>query len=512
MNHRSAIASGVTASALWLFLVCLLADRFNVPSGDGILYSLPLAVAKQPFDLGIPFLNDFNGCGSTWGHHWPGSLWLKGAIFFAVPYSRTADVALLSLFQLLAAITAATLVWSATKKPWAAAATLVMILSDRLFLLACAGNRFESIAVAAVLLLFANSVTGLDQRNAGWRWLMRGLAFLCPTLHPYGLAMGALILGYDYLSTRARAVVSLKECVVRTSAYCFGCIALATWFLAQPDALRQFTANLSLQESFYQNWNSVLSGLGNYRLGCGPVLWGMGLVSSCLLAAGWSSANTTGLAPIPWAWRLLAPALFVTVILIHTLTRCENFHYLAFGSPFAVMLVSITVGRAANASPPLLRRLSVAALAAITAIHGILLPYRIYQFKRAGLPNLAAEIAAILDKIPANRTIYIPHLCWPAASADRKHEIRWFTFPIASPREVREGYERAAYADIKPGDVLIIDNSGARQPDKFGLYPTFPLLPPDPSKWTRIDDRKVMFSGSVAWGIDLSVYEFGKKD
>ncbi len=495
------------ASLAWLGAVCFLAERFNVPSADGILYSLPLAAATHPFDLGIPYLNDFGGYGTSWGHHWPGAMWLRGLIFFVLPYSRVGDVAVLSLFQWLTATSAAGAVWAATRKPWAAAAVWILILSDRLLLLANAGNRIESIAVAVVVSWFALSATGLDQRHSGWRWLVRTLAFLCPTLHPYGFVMGGVILGYDFLATRALTGSPRRECVTSLCAFLLGCGVVAAWFLTQPDAMRQFIANLALQKSFYQSWSSVIGGLGNYRVGGGPALWVAGLIASCLLAAGWAGGNKRPVAPISAAWRILAPGLFVTVTLIHTVTRCENFHYLAFGSPFAVMMLAVVAG---GTSPGFLRWLSIPALAAITAMHGILIPYRFFQFKQAGMPDLGAEFSTVLEKIPPNRKVFIPHPFWPAAIADQQHEIRWFTVPIASTRETRQNYEREAYADAKPGDILIIENGGAGQADKFGLYPTFPTHPPATDQWIQIDNHKLLFPGTVPWGLDLSIYEFRK--
>ena len=134
------------------------------------------------------------------------------------------------------------------------------------------------------------------------------------------------------------------------------------------------------------------------------------------------------------------------MILIHTVTRCENFTYLAFGSPFAVMMVCIAATRLGDCMPPSTRWIPAVGIAGITLLHASILPHRLLQFWKAGLPNLSAEFTAVLEKIPANRTVYIPHPFWPAATEDSKHEIRWFTLPIASPRAIRERYEKKAYA------------------------------------------------------------------
>jgi len=521
MPPKAAIGIGAALAAIWLIVVCQLAARFNIPSGDGILYSLPFAAAKHPFDLGIPFLDNFDGYGSSWGHHWPGAMWLKGMVFFVLPYSRTADVALLSVFQLLAAVTAAWVVWKTTARVWPAAAALVLLLSDRLLVVACAGNRFEPIAVAVVVALLAHCVTGCGNRGAGWRVATCLLFFLCPTLHPYALVLGGIILGFDCLSHGRRHG---GDCVLRAGAFALGCLAVIAWFVIQPDALRQFTANLAIQKSFYHDWNSVWDGLGNYRLGGGWMLWLAGLAAAGLLMAGWNSARNASQLPLSPALRFLAPALLIAVITIHTVTRCENFHYLAFGTPFVVIMVCVLAARIvhgpASARHPdpggtncgfrsMLRWLSAAVLGILVLVHATILPFRVLQFVRAGCPDINAEISSVLDRIPANRAVFIPHLMWPAATHDRTHEICWFTFPVASPRQVRAHYERLAYAKAKPGDILIVDNLGAAGPDLFGLYPTFPLLPPDPARWKLTDTTKHLYHGSVTWGLDLSVYEFG---
>jgi len=502
-SRKVIIATAAALSASWLILVCLLAQRFAIPSGDGILYALPLAVAKQPFDLGIPFLGNFDGYGCAWGHHWPGAMWLRGAIFSMLPYGRMADIAVLSLCQLLTALTAACLVWAATRKVWPVAACVILILSDRLLLLACAGNRFESISVAVVLLWFANSVTRLDQQHARWRWLARAMAWVCPTLHPYGLVLGVVILGYDWLAARSQPASVAREWRVRAGCFMLGCLAVGAWFLTQPDALRQFSANLAVQKSFYQNWNSVVAGLANYRLGGGVILWAGGATAAGALVAGCYHDQSQVAPPLPPAIRFLAPALFATVIGVHTVTRCENFHYLAFGAPFAAIMVCVV---AAGVSGE--RRSPAIVLGLLVLLHATILPYRLLQFIRAGCPDFNAEIVEVLGGIPANRAVYIPHLFWAAAANDHKHSLRWWTLPLASPRQVRQRYEHLAYAAAKPGDILIVDNTSAAATDRFGVLPTFPLQPPDPTLWQRLYVRRHLCQAAVPWGLDLTVYEF----
>lgn len=508
---RIGMACAVALAAGWLALVAVLASRFSLPSADAILYSLPLAAARHPFDLGIPFLDGFNNYGSTWGHHWPGSMWVKGLIFSVLPYSRMADVIVLSLFQLLLATVAAGAVRTTTSNRWLAAGVWILLLSDRLLLFTCAWNRFEPIAVAAILVWF--NLAFIQARPLGLTgiWSARVAAFLSPTLHPYAVVLGAMIAAFDLLQCR-RQDLPIKESAIRLGCFLLGGAAAASWFVLQPEALRQFAANVSLQKSFYQSWGTVLSGLGNYRLGGGLFLWGVALVAGISLALGLVRIPSTDLRSA--AFRYLAPALFIAVIAIHTLIHCENYAYLTFGTPFAAMIVAVfawsvySKTRAGGTIGKLARALPSAVFVLALLLHAIILPYRILQFVQAGCPDLQNEIASVLRDLPRDKVVYIPHLMWAAAAQEQDRPIRWFTFPVASTPTVRKDYESAAYSQAKPGDFLIVDNFDAASIDRFGTHPTFPVLPPDPQRWSPFASKKLLLPGSVPWGIDLTIYQF----
>jgi hypothetical protein len=140
--------------------------------------------------------------------------------------------------------------------------------------------------------------------------------------------------------------------------------------------------------------------------------------------------------------------------------------------------------------------------------HIAILPYRVLQFTRAGRPDLESELSGILASLPPDKTVYIPHLMWPAACREKDRSIRWFTFPIASSLEVRREYEGSVYSKAKAGDFLIVDNLAAAGVDRFGVHPTFPVIPPDPRQWEPYRSRKLLFPGSTPWGLDLTIYRF----
>lgn len=500
MNARTSRNAFAAGSALlflgWLVFNGLMAVRFSFASGDSVMYGLPLAVARHPFDLGIPFIGDFAGYESHWGHQWPGGMWLRGLLFQVLPYSRLADVVVLHLFIGLAALLTYRLVREASGLRWPAWLAAALLLSDRNLLLAAAAQRFEPMALACVLVLAVDATCAPSFR--GWRFWVRAAAFLCPLLHPYALALGALLLGMGLVAASG----TVRERVVQRAgeglAFGAGCAAWILWFALQPEAWRQFVENMALQGSFYRNWDTVWAGLTNYRLGGGFVLWGLALVAAVRLAFDARRAL---------AVRLVLPALFLAVIGLHTATRCENYHYLTLGSAPACALAAILAADISRRWKDWRSWLPAAGLAALLAVHAVIFPYRLLQFQRAGRPDLAAELQVVLAGIPAGRTVFIPPVAWPAAVADPRPGFRFWTFPVVSKPETRARYEAAAYAAAKPGDVLVVDRFALSMPDPFGMLPVTPMAPPDPALWQRVSGHRRMFQGAVAWGLDLEVYK-----
>lgn len=506
MSHKTVVPLIACIALAWLAVVCMLAERFRVPSGDGIMYSLPFAVAKHPFNLGIPFLDDFHGYGSSWGHHWPGSMWIKGLFFVILPYSRMTDVMILSSFQLVAAMLTGLMVLKACGKMPIALAACALILSDRILLLTCSANRFESIALAAVLLLYAQTPQ-LSPITIIRRCLGTMAAFLCPILHPYALVLAGIIIAHDFLTSGTNGRAALKEPTLRLMAFLLGCMMLAGWFILDAEAWRQFTTNVKLQKSFYTHWDSVIAGLSNYKMHGGVILWSLGLVCVLLPSSGRGKSRDGNLPPLDSRFRVLGPVLLIATMAVHSLTRCENYYYLVFGTPFAVIIAFSALSRISAGMPPAARWMPLAGIAAVTLLHASILPHRLFQFWKAGMPDLGQACTDVLNSLPPEKTLFIPHPLWAAACGQENARIRWFTFPVVSSKLTRQAYEELTFAKAKPGDILIIENIGARQPDKFGNYPTFATTPPDPERWRHLRDHKWVFAGSSPWGIDLSLYE-----
>ncbi|MFZ4599907.1 MAG: hypothetical protein ACOYNN_14785, partial [Terrimicrobiaceae bacterium] len=101
--------------AVWIVSTAWLIVRFRALDSDSIMYGLPLAFAKGPFSLAIPFLGDFPPYSTVWGHQWPGALWMRGALFSIIPFERWIDISLLLTCQFAAAFLAGGLVWRLTR-------------------------------------------------------------------------------------------------------------------------------------------------------------------------------------------------------------------------------------------------------------------------------------------------------------------------------------------------------------------------------------------------------------
>lgn len=130
------------------------------------------------------------------------------------------------------------------------------------------------------------------------------------------------------------------------------------------------------------------------------------------------------------------------------------------------------------------------------------------QFWKDGMPDLSQAYLDIPPSVPPEKKrVHSPSLVG-CGEREKNRGKRWFTFPIASQRRVREHYARQAYANARPVDILIIENGGARQPDKYGIYPTFAITPPDPGSWRHLRNHKRIFGADSPRGIDLSPHAF----
>ncbi len=493
---------------IWIVSTAFLIVRFRTPDTDSVMYGLPLAFARGPFSLYVPMLGDFPPYSSTWGHQWPGSMWLRGTLFAWIPFERWIDASLMLVMQFAAAFLAGKLVWSLTRGVAVSVAATLIVLSDRLIIAGLALSRFEALVVLALvaLLLALVKTAGKDARTSGGyrRWLAVSFlgAFVAACSHPFGMAVAAGLAGLaciDWVVFHRRYAVTA---LVPAAGFLLGVIALAAYYTALPEAFGQLQRNLSLQNSFNQGsrWALVLH-LREYRV-LGYGLWG-----AAALAVPWvffKLRQRSEPAIRFCAWALPLAALAVPTLFL--LTRSANYSYLTIGTPFAAILLGTGVGWIRPGVCSLAARTGLAILAlGFVAIF----PFRWLAFFKAGCPNFPAEIGGLIRRLPADVRVFIPPSLWDVAREDGSRDYRLYSLCIASAWETRLAYERQAYGEAKAGDIMVVDRIFGKAGDPWGYFPTFEARPPDARYWKPLFEltRRVPGAGHD-YGYDFAIYEF----
>ncbi len=492
--HRLTLCFGFIFLVLWASVNVLLATRFGFVSIDSVIYGLPLANARHVFDLGIPFLQNYTELGGSWGHQWPGSMWLKACFFLLVPYHVAWDFTLLYLAQAVAGALLGWMIWKVTRSAWLAWIAALFVLSDRVLLLCGAGQRPETIAILAVaLLLFAARI--LVDKHKWWTAVIVAFAVIS---HPVVMIVAIALVFYWCWRAPFVLEANRNTTIALLVGLGAGLFIFISWLMFDLGARQQFWTNLQLQKSFYQHWNGVWTGLSNYRFGGGYVLWLLALGSTCHFLYRLLRGRIE-----PTSINRLHESLIVAwliFLVVHTCSKCENFSYLSIGSFFAIGVVVLE-------SHIIRQRCAVVALSCLALMHVVILPYRCVQYFRSGMPDYSQHLRQWVEGLPERQRVFFPHVLWPVALTQHQREWLWWTLPIASAQDGHRGYEKMAYARLRVGDLLIVDESMMAGEDKFGLQPQFPVIPPDVSRWRLIADFRSSVAGREDWGLHLRAYE-----
>lgn len=496
------------ASLAWVLVNVYISTRFRFPNSDSIMYGLPLTVSKGPFDLKIPYLGDFESYGRVWGHQWPGAMWIRAGIFGIIPFARELDMSFYLICQWLSAVLAAGLVWKSTSSRWPTVGTAVLAISDRLSIMSLELHRFEAIGVLSLVALF-NFSWRLGPAMA-WPWYVAGYtaAFFSPTVHPYTGPLGALVLAILLIKAFVFRECDKRDALLACGFFVVGLIALVLWYALQPEAWEQYRRNVELQMSFSKSFNVVWSKLAvGYRFQSGRILWGLALLASMGLLAG----RPTSLKCIPGFsfLRLALPGMILGIIFIQTVTRCNNYSYFVVATPFVgAALAIMSWGLFQSSGRPIGYALA-AAFFALVLLWSMIFPYRIYQYARVGYPDVRRVTDEILLDIPQGRKVYFPPPFWDSVTRlHLNHDYRQWTFAVASSEDRRKRYENKAYADVAPGDILIVDHLSLQVADTWGFLPTKNILPPDERKWKLLKTKKRLFPGATEFGYDFEIYEY----
>lgn len=503
--------AAVMGSALWILSWIVLNMRFS-GSGFGDLYqnSAPLAVQQHPLDLRYPLLGGFPPYSDGWGSQWPFYMALKSLVFSVIPWNLDT----VFLLGLSISIGSAALAYHGltriTDNPFLLCLGPLVILTDRHLLFHIGNARGEPLLCLCLLLLLvqARKLTTDDAGGKHLPWYLLAF-FLLPGLHPIGLMLGGGLLALHLaLFRQLYPQVSKTLLWSPLAAYASGLLLFATWYLVQPAAWEQMKINLQVQDAIYataSRWTFFKPFLPSLPLGSGFTLWGAALASGLFVAAKTAASLFLRKSRILSPDMVFAAAIVVALPVIGFLFRIDNFFYYAAGTSAAVYLVggisalATTISRAAIPTVVLVLAWSIASSFALPA-------WRMANFIKAGCPDLRAERRQILEEYRDARRIYIPTNLFPEALAADPEKFLCYKFPNPMLKEVRERYEKHAYQDARPGDILIVPSVPIPPPDRLMLRPVREFYPPDPTAWEYVTRHQRSLPGKADWGWDLTVY------
>jgi hypothetical protein len=507
--RRIYLSLGIFGSLVWLMAMTRLLYDFNVLSPDSVMYALPIAVMQHPFHLGIPYLNDFMGYGEHWGHHWPGALWVKAVIFSVIPYRPWIDLLYNLLLLLFVGLLTGWIVGKTTGSKLLSLFSVVLVCSDRILVGGIGFMRIEIVGMFSFNLLLALSVIPSESRK---RFPVLAVvflgAFLSAACHPYSMVLAATFTALygAFLLLRRRSLD--KFFFVLCAGFVSGIALFMLWLLLQPECMRQFVTNLQLQRGFYQNYNSLYEGLMyNYRFGSGVVLWGAAIVAAISLLLN-SGVRRTIRSNTEDEMAIIAAILFLVLCFMHTVTKCENFYYLGFGSPLVAILLSVATARLNQGRYKWIGNITQGVFFGIAILSFSLFPLRLYTYYSAGFPSIIDSKKSLLGSIPPGSTVFIPPDLWNVAYSDTAHCFKFWTFCVASSISIRHEYETKAYRDLNSRCYLVVNEAAAGSSDRFGIGPTFNISPPDNRHWVPFNRLKQMFHGKVPWGLNYVVYKY----
>lgn len=496
----------------WVLSTAWLVVRFRALDSDSIMYGLPLAFAHGPFSLSVPMLGDFPPYSTVWGHQWPGSMWLRGAIFSVIPFQRWIDVAFLLALQFSAAFLVGKLVWALAKDVLASLVATLIVLSDRVVIAGAQLHRFEPLVILALVALLASLVatagnpseTAKSPRGA---WLLAGSAsaFVAACSHPFALAIAIGLIGIGGIDCFVLLRRKADSVLLPLFGLILGLVAITGYFFGLPDAFAQFKANVTLQNSFNDlSRFAFISHLRYYKI-LGLVLWGGVIIAIPYVFFRLHRRQSAREAFAAWTLPLAA----LSVPTLFFLTRSANNNYVALGIPFATIVVAVAVGIIPRDNRKVIRLGVLAVFVVIALGFASVYPYRWFIFFRSGCPDFPAAMRRTVDRLPEGARVFIPPPLWDAARQDRRRDYRLNTLAIASPWERRLAYEKLAYAEAKPGDILIVDRISGTTGDPWGIMPTFEARPPDAKFWKPLFEEVFRVPGAGHdFGYDLAVYEF----
>ena len=278
-----------------------------------------------------------------------------------------------------------------------------------------------------------------------------------------------------------------------TGAYLAGLGAFFLYFLVHPTAwhlLRTHVeANIEInyESRSHPHFGRTLWSIATIpSYACETLLFLSAFLLSLL--AGWkdlSLLRKTG----EWPPRLLACFTFLVVFCAAQSTH--NICYSALSIPFAIVVVCLGCRMLPGASGNVL-------LIFLCCFQTLYLAGKMRNAAQAGWPNPRRDMLELRQSLPPSaRHILFPVVMWETARID-PGPIFINTLPFNSLPENRLRYEEGLYAQLQPGDLLLLNR----------LQDIPPLHVFDPDLWEKIGEKKCVYHHSgIQDGFDIVVWK-----
>jgi len=490
---------GVVVVVAWVVTMFFHLYRFSYPAMDSLCYFGPAVFAHGPGGLVMPFLGDFDGADRFWALNWPGGLLVESLFFPFLPKSPALYVGWNMVEWMVLALGTAAWVGTRTPRALPVFGAFFLVLFNRNFFDVAWFQRHEFFGCYAVL----GAVYGV-WRSAGAGPTRLGTVclvasfFALPLMQPTCLLAGGVFLGGLILGALwDRKVPFPRYLFAAAGAYMAGLGAFFLYFRMHPGSWEVFrehakcNADVTYVEQSYFFGKTLLN-----RLAIPSFLSENLLLAGAVGAGGflgWRLLRREGEREGSWRGSALGLTLVLFLALVGSSQLTYNSYYIVLATPFTVVLfcwgVDALEGQGRGS---LALTLLIGACTMSTVYYGA----RTRAMAKADWPDFPKELEAIRESLPSGaHRILIPPVLWEAALMHSGPFVM-NTLPHYADDAKRRSFEETIYADLEPGDLLLLNPLEAIQP----LYRV------DPALWEKVGERKHLYSASKPHGYDITIW------
>lgn len=496
---------------LWLVGMVVLVGRTGACIVDGFQSTGAISDSRFPGDLHWPLLGSFLDYDQTWGFHWPGWPLLRSLLLPVAAWHPYVEFVILCSFWLAAAWLLSEIVKS----------TGQTILSWWVFALSLLAPGY----LVSLQSYRPEIITGFALVVCLWSWhghgtyakVLKGAALvLLPLLHPVGFVLPVVWIGSECLLQWRHAGFSsaCKKSLGPGLCLLAGILVFVAWYARDPATWLQFQTNLKTQRLLAQGlgpgyWSVLRWGYGfKGALPLILILGGAVLGSIVVLHQQLRTKSRSG-ATTP---EMMVALAFLAALAFNLITKNPNTNHLLAVAPFAAWLYVSAVNTVLPASVLTLRACALTATLLVCNVLPLKNSYLLCKNRGA---SYRGDLHAALSQLPPEAKVLIPVAFWESAVLLEKAEpglrYAFSTFPNILEKEPRVTYEKAALAELQPGDLVIwdplLDEAGIFNFVEVTALRHQIIRPPSqPETWEKVKDIHIAARYSQSQSVDFELY------